>query len=138
MKERRDQYVQGIVSIHKYGVWVHFVTAKRGFFPSNQDGIDTCVYELTGYHDCYRCITLLNKYYGHQCYRICFAHEELQHGNDDIRSGNRFDLVDSFTREEIEVEFILDCLFAESQIQKTPDALNIMANSVLNFICKIG
>ena len=40
--------------------------------------------------------------------------------------------------EKRQVEFILNCLFAESQIQKTPDALNIMANSVLEFIWKIG
>ena len=33
------------------------------------------------------------------------------------------------TREEIEVKYILDCLFAKSKIQKSPDALNIMANS---------
>ena len=79
-----------------------------------------------------------DKYYGHQCYQIHSAHEELQHQNDDIRSGSCFNLVDSFTREEIEVEFILNCLFAESQIQNTPDALNIMANSVLEFIWKIG
>ena len=53
-------------------------------FPSNRGGSGTCVNEITGYHDCYRCIALLNKYYGHRCYRICFAHEELQHQNDDI------------------------------------------------------
>ena len=94
--------------------------------------------KLTGYHDCYRCIALLDKYYGHQHHQIHFAHEELQCRNNDIRSGSHFNLVNTFTREEIEVEFILDCLFADSQIQRTPDALNIMANSVLEFICKIG
>ena len=41
-------------------------------------------------------------------------------------------------REEIEVEFILDCLYAKNKTQKTTDALNIMANSVLEFIWKIG
>ena len=107
-------------------------------FPSNQGDISTCVNELTGYHDCNRCIALLDKHYGHRCYRIDFAHEELQHQNDDVRSGSHFDLVNTFTREETEVEFILDCLFTESQIQRTPDALNIMANSVLKFIWKIG
>ena len=58
--------------------------------------------------------------------------------DDDVWSGNHLNLVDLFTREEIEVEFILDCLFAESQIQKTTDALNIIANSVLEFFWKIG
>ena len=58
------------------------------------------------------CIALLDKYYGHQRYQICFAHEELRHQNDDIRSRNHFNLVDSFTREEIEVEFILNCLLS--------------------------
>ena len=81
---------------------------------------------------------MLNKYYGHRHYRICFAHEELQCGNHDVQSWSHFNLVNSFTREEIEVEFILNCLFTESQIQKTPDSLNIMANSVLEFIWKIG
>ena len=104
----------------------------------NLGGIDVRVNELTGYHDYYRSTTLLNKYYGHWCYQIHFAYAELQHQNDDVSSGNHFDLIDSFTREEIEVEFILDCLFTESQIQKTMDALNIMANSVLEFIWKIG
>ena len=37
----------------------------------------------------------------------------------------------------LEVECILDCLFAKSKIQKTTDTLNIMANSVLEFIWKI-
>ena len=53
-------------------------------FPSNQGYSGTCVNELTGYHDCYRCIALLSKYYGHQHYRIHFAHEELQCQNDDV------------------------------------------------------
>ena len=43
---------------------------KARVFPSNRGGIGTCVNELTGYHDCYRYITWLNKYYGHQRYRI--------------------------------------------------------------------
>ena len=107
-------------------------------FPSNWDSIDTYVNKLTGYHDCYRCISLLDKYYGHQHYQIHFAHAELQCQNEDIQSGNHFNLVDSFTREEIEVEFILDYLFTESQVQKTMDALNIMENSALEFIWKIG
>ena len=81
---------------------------------------------------------MLSKYYGHWCYQICFAHEELWRQNDDVWSTRCFDLVNLFTREEIEVEFILNCLFAESQIQNIPDALNIMANSVLKFIWKIG
>ena len=43
-----------------------------------------------------------------------------------------------YTREEIEVEYILDCLFAESKIQKTPEVYNILANSILEFIWKIS
>ena len=94
-------------------------------FPSNWGDISTCVNELTGYHDCYRCITLLDKYYGHQCYRIHFLMK-----SSDIEM--IFDLgVTLIWWTQIEVEFILNCLFTKSQIQRTPDALNLLANSVL-------
>ena len=46
--------------------------------------------------------------------------------------------MDSYTREEIEVEYILDYFYAECKIQRTPDAHNILANSVLEFIWKIA
>ena len=62
-----------------------------------------------------------------------FTHEELRHQNDDIRSGSRFNLVNTFTREEIEVEFILDCLFVESQIQRTPDSNS--SRRLVNEVC---
>ena len=45
--------------------------------------------------------------------------------------------MDSYTREEIEVEFVLDCLYAESKNQRTTEAHNIMAVSVLEFISGI-
>ena len=57
--------------------------------------------------------------------------------NADVISGGRNDLIDSYTREEIKVEFILDCLYAESKNQRTTEAHNIMAMSVLEFISKI-
>ena len=48
------------------------------------------------------------------------------------------DLVDFYTQEEIEVEFILNCLFAESKNQRSRDANDIMATSALEFISKIS
>ena len=57
--------------------------------------------------------------------------------NADVISGRRNDLIDNYTREEIEVEFILNCLYAESRNQRTQEAHNIMATSVLEFISKI-
>ena len=46
-------------------------------------------------------------------------------------------MIDSYTREEIKVELILNCLYAESKNQRTTEAHNIMAMSVLEFISKI-
>ena len=66
-----------------------------------------------------------------------FAVEELQRWNADVISRGRNGLIDSYTREEIEVKFILDCLYAESKNQRTTEAHNIMAMSVLEFISKI-
>ena len=62
---------------------------------------------------------------------------ELQRWNADVISGGRHDLIDDYTREKIEVEFILNCLCAESKNQKTLEAHNIMTTSVLEFISKI-
>ena len=70
--------------------------------------------------------------------RLHFAGEELERGNADVISGGRNDLIDSYTREEIEVEFILDCMFAKSKNQRTTEAHDIMATSVLEFISKIS
>ena len=47
-------------------------------------------------------------------------------------------MVDSYTQEEIKVIFILDCLFAESKNQRSTEAHDIMATSVLEFISKIS
>ena len=47
-------------------------------------------------------------------------------------------MIDSYTQEEIEVEFILNCLFAESKNQRSTEAHDIMATSVLKFISKIS
>ena len=91
--------------------------------------------KVNGY---YRCIALLDKYYGHRRYCIQFAHKELRRRNSDARAGRWPDLVDLYTREEIEVEYVLDCFYAEYHIQRTPDAYNILANSILKFIWKIA
>ena len=56
----------------------------------------------------------------------------------DVVSGGRNDLIDSYTREEIEVEFILDCVFAKSKNQRSTEAHDIMAMSVLEIISKIS
>ena len=58
--------------------------------------------------------------------------------NADVLTGGRKDLVDYYTQEEIKVEFILDCLFAESRNQRSSEACDIMAKSVLEFISKIS
>ena len=46
-------------------------------------------------------------------------------------------MVNSYTKEEIEVKFTLDCLYVESKNQLTPDAHDIMAVSILEFISGI-
>ena len=48
----------------------------------------------------------------------------------------RNDLVDNYTREEIEVKFI-DCLYAEGKNQRTTDAHDIMVVSILKIISGI-
>ena len=58
--------------------------------------------------------------------------------NADVISRERKDLVDSYTQEEIKVEFILDCLFAKSKNQRSTEAHNIMAMSDLEFISQIS
>ena len=79
----------------------------------------------------------MDKYCGHQNYRLHFAGEELEKQNANVIFGGRNALIDSYTREEIEVEFILNCLYAESKNQRTTEAHNIMATSVLEFISRI-
>ena len=93
-------------------------------------------YQTTG-NGSYRCLSLVNKYYGHLNYRFHFAGEELQRWNADVISRGRHNLINNYTREEIEVESILDCLYAESKNQRTSETHNIMATSVLEFISKI-
>ena len=61
-----------------------------------------------------------------------------QHWNNNAWSRNCLDLIDTYAREEIKVEYILDCLFAELKVQGLPDAQNILANSMLEFIWKIS
>ena len=43
-----------------------------------------------------------------------------------------------YTQEEIEVEYILDSLYAELQQQPSTDVQNVLANSVLEFIWRIA
>ena len=81
---------------------------------------------------------MLNKYYGHRRYRIWFAPEELKRRNSDARAGRWLDLVDLYTREEIKVEYVLDCFYAECCIQRTLDAHDILANNILKFKWKIA
>ena len=69
--------------------------------------------------------------------RLCFTGEELWRWKADVISRGRHDLIDNYTREEIKVRFILDCLYAESKKQRTSDAHDIMVTSVLEFISKI-
>ena len=64
-------------------------------------------------------LALVEKYYGHQNHRLCFAGSELRKWNADVITRGRKDLVDSYTQEEIKVKFILDCLFAESKNQRS-------------------
>ena len=54
-----------------------------------------------------------------------------------VISGGRNDLIYNYTREEIEVKFILDCLYGEGKNQRTMDAHDIMAVSILKFISRI-
>ena len=51
---------------------------------------------------------------------------------------NGLDLEETYTREEIEVEYILDCLYAKLQVQLSTDLQNVLANSILEFIWKIA
>ena len=87
---------------------------------------------VTGVSPCSTSIVVINAIE----YTLLMKSSDIESMTFDLESC--FNLVNTFTREEIEVKFILNCLFAESQIQRTPDALNIMANSVLKFIWKIG
>ena len=63
--------------------------------------------------------------------------KNISRQNADVISRGRNDLINSYIREEIEVKFILNCLYAESKNQRTTEAHNIMATSVLKFISKI-
>ena len=42
-----------------------------------------------------------------------------------------------FTREEIKVEYILDSLYTELQVQLSTDVQKVLSNSILEFIWKI-
>ena len=73
----------------------------------------------------------MDKYYGHRHYRIHFAHTKLERWNfrPCPRAGSH--LEETYTREEIEVEYILDSLYAELQQQPSTDVQNVLANSIL-------
>ena len=43
-----------------------------------------------------------------------------------------------YTQEEVEVEYILDSLYAQLQQQPSMDMQNVLANSVLEFIWRIA
>ena len=65
-------------------------------------------------------------------------HADLQCQANDARSRNCFDLLSNYTREEIETEYILDCLYAELQAQNEPYIQDVLTTSVLEFISKIA
>ena len=96
------------------------------------------VIELIAMHDCCRYIALLDKYYGHQCYRLRLAHANLQCQEDDARSRNCLTLLNNYTPEEIETEYILEFLCAELQVQTTPNVQDALALSILEVLWKIG
>ena len=81
---------------------------------------------------------MLDKYYGHHHYHLRFTHADLQHQEDNAQSRNCFDLLSNYTREEIETEYILDCLYTELQVQGEPDVQDMLVASVLEFIWKIA
>ena len=81
-------------------------------------------------------MALVDKYYGHQNHRLCFGGSKLKKWNEDVIARGRKDLVDNYTREEIKVEFILDCLFAGSKNQKSTEAHDTMVMSLLELISK--
>ena len=58
--------------------------------------------------------------------------------NADVLTRGRKDLVDYYTQEEIEVKFILDCLFTENRNRMSRYVHDIMVTSVLKFISKIS
>ena len=84
------------------------------------------------------CIAPLDTYYSHRHYQLRFTHANLQHQGDDAQLRNCLNLIDNYTREEIETEFILDFLYTELQVQTTPDAQDALVTSVLEFLWKIG
>ena len=96
------------------------------------------VTKLIATHDCCRCIALLDKYYGHQHYCLRFAHANLQCQEDDAQSRDCLNLLNNYSREEIETEYILDCLYAELQVQNVPDVQDVLTSSMLEFTWKIG
>ena len=89
-------------------------------------------------HDYCRCTALLDKNYGHHRFQLRFAHADLQCWEDNTQSRNCFDLLGNYTREEIETEYILDCLYAELQAQNEPYIQDVLMMSVLEFIWKIA
>ena len=54
---------------------------------SEPKSISVAIDKQTKVNGYYRCIALLNKYYGHRRYHIQFAHEELRRRNSNARAG---------------------------------------------------
>ena len=55
----------------------------------------------------------MNKYYGHRRYQIHFTHAKLERWNFGPRPRTGIRLEETYTREEVKVEYILDSLYAE-------------------------
>ena len=81
---------------------------------------------------------MLDKYYGHRHYQIHFAHAELECQNFGPCPRPGTCLEEAYTQEEVEVEYILDSLYAELWQQPSTDVQNVLANSVLEFIWRIA
>ena len=80
----------------------------------------------------------MDKYYGHRHYRIHFVHAKLECQNFGPCPRPSTRLEETYTQEEVEVEYILDSLYAELQQQPSTDVQNVLANSVLEFIWRIA
>ena len=79
----------------------------------------------------------MDKYYGHRHYQIHFTHAELECRNFGPHPRTGIRLKETYTREEVEVEYILYSLYAELRQQPSTDVQNVLTNSVLEFIWRI-
>ena len=88
----------------------------------------------------YRCLALLDKCYGHQNHRIHFATEEHQKQDKDVISGGRNNLINNYTREEIEIKFILDCVLKvkiKGQQMLATSWQSAISSSSLEYLVKV-